>query len=304
MADAAQPSMIAVGGVCATGIFRVANVPPLPAKVLADRMCRLADGMAVSAACAFTALGGAAAVWARVGDDADGAFVHDSLATAGLDVSGLRTIPGGRTSQATVIVDATGRRLVVPFHDPGLDATTDWLPLERLRDTGMVHCDVRWPEAAEVALRAARDRGIPTMIDGDVAPAAVLHRLVPLADYKVFSDAGLEVFTGLSDVPAGLQAVAAAHGGHVGATCGADGYVWLENGNVRRVPALAVEAIDTLAAGDVFHGAFALALLEGRPVAESARFACTAASLTCTRFGGRLGCPTRAEVDAAAVALP
>jgi sulfofructose kinase len=54
--------------------------------------------------------------------------------------------------------------------------------------------------------------------------------------------------------------------------------------------------VDTLAAGDVFHGAFALAVLEGQDIASAARFACTAASLKCTRFGGRLGCPARAEV--------
>jgi sulfofructose kinase len=68
------------------------------------------------------------------------------------------------------------------------------------------------------------------------------------------------------------------------------------------VPAPAVDVVDTLAAGDVFHGAFALAILEGLPIAAAARFACTAAALKCTRFGGRLGCPTRAEVDAAVAA--
>ena len=296
---AARPTLVAVGGVCATGIFRVAEVPALPAKVLADRMCRVADGMAVSAACAFARLGGSAAVWARVGDDADGAFIRESLSAAGLDVSGLRTLAGGRTSQATVIVDGAGRRLVVPFHDPGLDAATDWLPLATVAGRGMVLCDVRWPEAAETALRAARDRGVPTMIDGDVAPDGILRRLVPLADHAVFSDAGLLAHTGLADVDAALRAVAATHHGHVGATCGADGYAWVEDGAVRRVPSPAVDVVDTLAAGDVFHGAFALAILEGRPVAAAARFACTAAALKCARFGGRLGCPTRAEVDAA-----
>ena len=80
MTAASPPKMIAVGGVCATGIFRVATVPTLPAKTLANRMCRVADGMAVSAACAFARLGGRAAAWARVGDDADGAFIRDSLA--------------------------------------------------------------------------------------------------------------------------------------------------------------------------------------------------------------------------------
>ena len=66
---------------------------------------------------------------------------------------------------------------------------------------------------------------------------------------------------------------------------------------IERSAAPRVEVVYTLAAGDVFHGAFALALLEGKCIADAARFACVAASLKCTKFGGRLGCPTRAEVD-------
>ncbi|HHY49623.1 MAG TPA: sugar kinase, partial [Alphaproteobacteria bacterium] len=69
-------------------------------------------------------------------------------------------------------------------------------------------------------------------------------------------------------------------------------------GAVRHVPALPVEAVDTLAAGDVFHGAFAVGLLEGWPPARIIRFASAAAAIKCTRFGGRLGAPTRAEVEA------
>ena len=95
-----------------------------------------------------------------------------------------------------------------------------------------------------------------------------------------------------------MREVAQGHTGHVGATCGADGYAWLEGGEIHRVRAPAVAVLDTLAAGDVFHGAFALGLAEGLRVAEAARFACHAASLKCTRFGGRLGCPQRLEVEA------
>ena len=58
-----------------------------------------------------------------------------------------------------------------------------------------------------------------------------------------------------------------------------------------------LHAKDTLAAGDVFHGAFALGLAEGRNVEEAGRLASAAAALKCTRFGGRLGIPTRAELD-------
>ena len=60
-----------------------------------------------------------------------------------------------------------------------------------------------------------------------------------------------------------------------------------------------VKAVDTLAAGDVFHGAFLVALVEGRAMEETIAFANAAAALKCATFGGRLGAPTRAEVEAA-----
>ena len=297
-----RPKMIAVGGICATSVFRVPHVPPLPAKVIADTMVRLVDGMAVSAAYAFVRLGGTAAVWGRIGDDDAGRTMRAALAAEGLDTSGVIAVPGGRSSAATVIVDGQGRRLVVPFHDPSLACSPAALPLAELDTADIVHCDARWPDGAEHALRAARDRGIPTMLDGDVAPPGIIGRLLPLADYAVFSDAGILSHTGETDVRPALAVVARSHPGHVGASCGADGYVWLEGDSFQRVPAPRVEVVDTLAAGDVFHGAFALALVERRPIPEAAAFACTAASLKCRRFGGWTGCPTRSEVEAAGAA--
>ena len=59
-----------------------------------------------------------------------------------------------------------------------------------------------------------------------------------------------------------------------------------------------VDAIDTLAAGDVFHAGFALALAEGGDEVEALRFGAAAAGLKCTRFGGSMGAPARTEVEA------
>jgi sulfofructose kinase len=58
-----------------------------------------------------------------------------------------------------------------------------------------------------------------------------------------------------------------------------------------------VQAVDTLAAGDVFHGGFALALAEGKDEIDAMRFAAAAAGLKCTRLGGSAGAPYRAEVE-------
>ena len=66
---------------------------------------------------------------------------------------------------------------------------------------------------------------------------------------------------------------------------------------VRRMPVVAVEAVDTLAAGDVFHGAFALALAERMEETQALRFAAASAALKCTRHGGGAGAPRRAEVQ-------
>lgn len=299
-----QPRAIALGAVCATRIYQVDAIPPPPAKVLARRMVQVIDGMALSAACAFARLGGHAAIWARVGDDAQGAATREQLRAEGIDVAHLHVVPGSASSQAAVVVDGRGERLVIPYHDPAVDRSPAWLPLHRVREASIVLVDVRWDEGAEALLRAARAAGVPGMLDGDTAPGEVLDRLVPLASHAVFSDAGLLAWTGLADVEQALCQVAASHPGHVGASCGADGYAWVEAGTVRRVSAPRVAVVDTLAAGDVFHGAFALALAEGRPVAEAARFGCHAASLKCTRFGGRLGCPTRAEVVASLAGRP
>jgi ribokinase len=64
------------------------------------------------------------------------------------------------------------------------------------------------------------------------------------------------------------------------------------------VPAFAVEAIDTVGAGDCFNGAFAVALLEGHDPWTAARFASAAAAISVTRRGAQASMPSRSEVDA------
>ena len=302
--SASPARAIAVGGICLTRIYQVEHVAPVPAKVLAHALVEVVDGMALSAAFAFMRLGGQAAIWGRCGDDAGGRAARQSLRQEGLDVSSLRNVAGAASSQAAVIVDAKGERLVVPFHDPTLDASPHWLPLQQLAGADILLCDVRWPEGAQAAMRAARQLGVPVMLDGEAAAPQTLETLVQLASHAVFSDAGVLALTGAGSVDVALFEVAGRHASHVGATCGADGYAWVEGGVVRRVSAPKVKVVDTLGAGDVFHGAFALALTEGQSPERAASFACHAASLKCTRLGGRLGCPSRQEVLASLRAGP
>jgi sulfofructose kinase len=80
-------------------------------------------------------------------------------------------------------------------------------------------------------------------------------------------------------------------------TDGPHDVLWIAGGALQRQPVFTISAVDTLGAGDTFHGGFALALAEGASEREAMRFASAAAAIKCTRFGGIAGTPRRAEVS-------
>lgn len=291
-------SILCLGMSALDAIYRVPEIPATPTKVLATSFTESGGGMAANASVAVARLGANVAYWGRVGDDQLGDRILAALKVEGVDVSGVRRIPGCVSPSAAILVDDRGERLVCAYNDPRLDADPAWLPRERVPEFSAVRADVRGPAGAAVVLDAARDAGRPAVLDGDVGPEAALLDLARRATHAAFSEPGLARATGVSDPGDGLRRIGAEVSGIVGVTLGPDGFLWRDAGRERRVPAPKIVAVDTLAAGDVWHGAFTLGLGEGLDVAAAARFANAAAAIKCTRFGGRTGAPTRAEVHA------
>ena len=290
--------ILTLGASAWTTIFRIAEpLPNTSAKIIPTEAIQLGDGMSSSAACAIAALGGKAAWWGRVGDDANGRAAMASLAEAGIDISQVRYEPSAHGSFCAVIVDANGERLVVPRHDPKLPTDARWLPVHRMGEFAAFLTEVRWPEGAAAGLDAARAAGIPAVLDAEIAAPRVLDDLAARATHILFSETGLAHYVGSAQPHLSLQAAQrkAPHA-FVGVTFGAEGFYWLENNAIYHAAGVKVDAIDTLGAGDVFHGAYVLALCEGMSTTEAARFACCAASLKCEVFGGRLGAPSREAV--------
>ena len=294
----APKRLISLGACVVDAIMKVDHIPGSDAKVLAEDGVVIGAGMAVAAACAAAAMGGEVAVWGRIGSDRIGDFFLADLQDAGVDTSAIHRAEGARTAVSSVIVDAHGQRVVVPYFDTRLGFDASWLPIERLDHVDCVLADTRWPEGARRLLTEARNRGLIRVFDGDVSDSALLRELAPLSSHAIFSEPGFKLFSGDDDVFAGLEREAAGFDGCMGVTLGERGFAWVENGRARHVPAPRVEVLDTLAAGDTFHGAFAVAITEGETIETAAQFACAAAALKCTRFGGRTGIPTRSEVEA------
>jgi sugar/nucleoside kinase (ribokinase family) len=114
----------------------------------------------------------------------------------------------------------------------------------------------------------------------------------------VFSSECLRATTGLDDLGAALARIAQETSSFLAVTNGAQDVLWLDGTTARRSAVFPITAVDTLGAGDVFHGAFTLALAERQELAAALRFAAAAAGLKCTRLGGSMAAPRRGEVDA------
>jgi sulfofructose kinase len=291
-------ALLCVGHSALDAIYTVPAIPAIPTKVLATAFTESGGGMAANASVAAKRLGAAVSYCGRLGNDATGDRILAQLVSEGVAVDLVRRIDHCQSPTAAILIGGDGERLVCIYNDPALDADPSWLPLASMRSFDAVLVDVRWPEGARCVVEAARAASIPTVFDGDVGSPEALRDLCSRCDYAIFSAPGLALATGAHDPAEGLRRAQRFTTAVVGVTLGEDGLLWLEDGRERRERAPRITAIDTLAAGDVFHAAFAIAIGEGKSVAEAARFANAAAALKCTRPGGRLGAPTRAEVEA------
>jgi sulfofructose kinase len=293
-----MPHVSCVGIAALDVVFVVDAHPTAPGKYRAGERREIGGGVAANASVTVASLGGDAAFIGCVGDDATGDRIVAGLDEGGVDVAGIRRVAGADSPLSFVLVDATGERLIV--NHAGRTLFDDGRPVQpdELDGTDAVLADMRWPGGAVPALHAAREAGLPTIVDCDHDPLVNRgQEILAAGTHVVFSLPTLLAFTGAADAEEALRRSLEFTDGWVAATAGDDGVYWLEDGVLRHLPAFVVDVVDTLGAGDVFHGAFALAIVEALPVERALRFASAAAALKCTRSGGRAGIPCRGDVE-------
>lgn len=292
-----KPRVICLGGSATIDqIFLVDEVKQPSAKIMAKDFVETGGGMAANAAVAVQRLGGQASYWGRVGDDEPGDQVIALLAHEGVDVSSLHKLAGFRTKLASILIDARGERLVVSSQPQGYPPDPSWLPIEQVAQADAVHADTRWLAGAHRLFDAAAAAGKPSVFDGDGGDPEQVAATARLATHPFFSETMLQAL-GFGAPEAALQRVFGGRNVAAGVTLGADGVMWFDGARIRSTPAPKIRPVDTLAAGDTWHGAFALALAEGRALDAAIEFATAVAAMKCTRFGGRAGIPRREEFE-------
>jgi len=249
----------------------------------------LLGGQVASAVVACAQWGLSTRYVGKVGDDDFASRQRLAMEEARVDAHWI-TVPDCQSQSTFILVDErTGERTILWKRDARLallpqDVSREWVISARL-----LHVDGHDTAASARAAQWAREQGIPVSGDFDNLYAGV-EALLENVNYVISSREFPERLTGESNLLLSLPSIASRFQCNaVISTLGEDGALAWDGREFHYHPAFEVRAIDTTGAGDIFHAAFAYAILQGWTLDRNLEFACAAGSLACLGLGARGG---------------
>jgi len=291
--------VVGVGLNATDTLLIVPHFPAYAGKVPFEEEHLSPGGQVASALVACSRLGLRTKYIGSVGDDLRGRVQIESLQGTGINLDDLKVRAGCANQSAYIVIDrSTGERTVLWRRDDCLKIRPEEITEEMIVCGRMLHIDGHDTPAVGRAAEIARSHGIPVTIDVDTMYPG-FDRVLPNVDYLVSSSEFPAAWTGETDPFRALQMIQERYGMKVAAmTLGAHGALALENGRFCYAPAFVVNCVDTTGAGDVFHGGFCYAVLQGMPMREALDFSNAMAALNCTALGARGGIRGLEEVRA------
>ncbi len=280
-------------------LLLVKEFPAYAGKVAFDRELLSPGGQVATAVVACARLGLRTRYIGTIGDDLRGNIQRESLEDTGVDTSGLILREGCPNQTAYIVIDErTGERTVLWQRAECLRLEPADLRPDDIRQCRLLHIDGYDVEAATFAARIARQHRVPVSLDVDTVYAG-FDAVLKEVDYLVAGSSWPSKWTGETDPFAALMTLHREYHNTVTAmTLGSRGSLALCEGAWYYSAAFEVPCMDTTGAGDVFHGAFCCAMLEGMPMEAALDFSNAAAALNCTEVGARGHVPSRNEVGA------
>ncbi len=274
----------------------VEAIPEGQGGALVEEIRMTAAGSAGGAALVLARLGAEVSSAGAVGTDAAGDMLLRLLERDGVDTSLLLRRDGVQTSASVLPIRPDGSRPA--FHVVGANGTygPDDAPWDAIAAADFLHLggpEFMGGEAAAKILAHAREGGVTTSADvlapGDQGLIDWIAPALEHLDWFLPNDDQAIGFTGEADVEAASRALVARGAAGVAATCGADGVLLVHGGDVERVPAFAVDVVDTTGCGDAFSAGFLRGLGLGRAPRDAAVLGCATAALVAQGLGTDAG---------------
>lgn len=298
------PSILVVGSSCTDMVIRVDRLPRVGETVLGGEFASTPGGKGANQAVGAARAGGAVTFVGCIGRDAFGDKTVEGMKADGINMDSTVRMEGAPSGVALIFVGPDGHNSIAVA--PGSNAKLTPADLKQARSafnsSSIMLLQLETPlDTVQAAAKIASEAGVKIILNPAPAqplPPALLDRLFLITP----NETEAELLTGVhvSDREAAAKAATILMSKgvkNVIITMGSAGsYVASKDVN-ELVPAFKVKPIDTVAAGDVFNGALAVALAEGKSLLEAARFANAAAAIAVTRHGAQASAPTRKEID-------
>ncbi|MEG3437827.1 sugar kinase [Pannus brasiliensis CCIBt3594] len=265
-------------------IYRTERYPGANEKVVAIEQTIAAGGPATNAAVAFAGLGGKSLVYSALGQHPITGLIREDLEKHQVISRDLRPdwseIP---PISSITVTETTGERAVISLNATRARADLRYLPEEPLQNIDIVLVDGHQIVVGEAIARQARERGIPVAIDGGSWKEG-FEKILPFVDYSIVSaDFYPPSCSDKEDVFAYLEDFRIPY---IAITDGERAIEYSALGERGAIEVNPVRAIDTLGAGDIFHGAFCYFILQ-TDFPSALQKASEVAALSCQFFGTR-----------------
>jgi sulfofructose kinase len=289
--------IVGVGLNATDTIIRLPHYPAFNSKVEFRVSEILPGGQVATAVTACARWGLKARYVGKIGDDSWGILQQNEMLKVGVEAHWI-VVPQCQSQSSYILVDEqTGERTVLWKRDPRLELLPSEIQQEWVKQARLLHVDGHDCPGATQAARWAQAAHIPVTADLDNLYHGV-EVLLEHVDYAIASKDFHARLCGESDPFVSLPAVASRFGCRLtAATLGADGVLAWDGARFHYSPAFDIKPIDTTGAGDVFHAAFAYALLRGDELPRSLEFSCAAAGLACLGMGARGGIASLEEIE-------
>ncbi|MCL2093939.1 MAG: carbohydrate kinase family protein [Treponema sp.] len=292
--------MVDVVGVGGAVLDHLINVDQVPAGkdggARVHEMFLQGGGNVATAMAAAARLGAKAGMLAKVGSDFAGDYIIKDFNYNGVDTS--RMIRGAPDTTSPYVVAVSEKVSNTRFF-MGRGSTIERLQPEELdkeyiAGAKILHVDHGGPTPTAAA-EYARSQGLQVTIDAGYYSQDRVD-IIPLVHVYIASEMFYDgMFPDSKDkLEDNCRKLHDMGPEVVWVTLGERGCVGLVDGKFHTLPAFKIpEVVDTVGAGDVFHGAYVAAMLEGLPPVECARYSSAVSALKCMYVGGRTGIPNR-----------
>jgi ribokinase len=297
--------IVVVGSSNMDMVVKTDHIPVPGETVLSGSFFMNPGGKGANQAVAVARLGGEVCFISKMGNDVFGKQFSQLFSDEGIDTRYIVSDEDLPSGVALITVDDAGENSIVVASGANANLLSGDLEdsLMQIAGAGILLVQLEIPmETVNFVVKYANQKGVKVILNP--APANILSPELLQCVYILTPNkneagmiAGLDV-TDMESAKTAAQVICTKGAKNVVITMGPLGAVICKNGECSVVEARKVDTVDTTAAGDVFNGALAVAVCEGKDLEDAVQFACEAAAISVTRLGAQSSIPYRTELIA------